>query len=98
MAKTRYIHITEYCRICNLEPAFILELHHHDLIELTLDAGEQRGNYLDENELPRIERFARLHQDLEINTAGLEAVAHLLDKVERLQEEVRLLKNQVDRP
>lgn len=95
MAKKTYIHITEYCQICDLEPSFLLELYRRDLIQLAQNAGELEGDYLPEEELPRVERFVRLSRDLEINTAGLEAVSHLLDKVQQLQEEVRQLRNRV---
>jgi len=36
-----------------------------------------------------------LYHDLEINIAGIEAITHLLERVEQLQEEMRVLRNRV---
>jgi chaperone modulatory protein CbpM len=35
----------------------------------------------------------RLHNELEINVAGIEAITHLLERVEQMQEEMRRLRN-----
>jgi chaperone modulatory protein CbpM len=36
-----------------------------------------------------------LHHDLEINIAGIEAITHLLERVEQMQENVRGLRNRL---
>jgi chaperone modulatory protein CbpM len=37
----------------------------------------------------------RLHHDLEINIAGIEAISHLLDRVESLNEDIRMMRNKL---
>jgi len=46
-------------------------------------------------ELPLVEKFARWHYELAINSEGIEALAHLLGRMDRLQEENRLLRNKL---
>jgi chaperone modulatory protein CbpM len=38
----------------------------------------------------------RMHHELEINVAGIEAITHLLVRVEQMQEELRILRNQAN--
>ena len=42
-------------------------------------------------QLPRLERLARMHYDLDINLEGIEAISHLLERVERMQHDLRAL-------
>jgi hypothetical protein len=39
----------------------------------------------------------RLHHELDINLAGIEAITHLLQRVENMHEEMRLLRNRLQR-
>jgi hypothetical protein len=45
--------------------------------------------------LQKLEKMVRLHHDLDINIAGIEAIAHLLERLEYLQDEMRTLKNRL---
>ena len=47
------------------------------------------------SQLPELEQYARLYYDLSINVAGLDAIHHLLKRMEHLQHEVRLLQNEL---
>ena len=38
--------------------------------------------YFPETQLNNVEKFIRLHYDLDINVAGIEAIGYLLDKLE----------------
>jgi uncharacterized membrane protein YjjP (DUF1212 family) len=55
----------------------------------------EQEHYIHQEELPKLEKMVRLHQDLGINLEGLEAIHHLLEKVEQMQSEVNLLKNKL---
>jgi len=48
-----------------------------------------------EEEIQTIEKMIRLHYDLEINLEGIEAISHLLKRVDGLQEELTSLKNRL---
>lgn len=47
-------------------------------------------------ELPVLEKMVRLHNELDINPEGIQAIHHLLGQVESLQEEVAALKRKLD--
>lgn len=55
---------------------------------------EQKGDdaMLHVEDLPLLEKMVRLHNELDINPEGLQAIYHLLGQVENLQEEVASLK------
>lgn len=77
--------VTELCRQHQVEITLLHELHSNGLIRIeTVEEQE----YISADALGETERFIRLSQ-LAINMEGLEAIAHLLQKVEHLQQEVR---------
>ena len=55
----------------------------------------QETEYIHCDHLAKFEKMRRLHEELEINIQGLEAISHLLGKVEQLQSENVKLKNRL---
>ena len=45
------------------------------------------------DEMQKLEKFVRLHYDLDINLEGLETINHLLEKIEEMQREILKLRN-----
>ena len=92
METPNFITIQTICTNHEIEISFIDSLNNTGLIELTMidDAP-----YLDERELMKLEKFMRLYNDLDINTEGIEAIMHLLNRVEDLQQEIVRLKNRL---
>ena len=39
----------------------------------------------------------RLHYELDINIEGIDAISHLLQRVDQLQDELRIMKNRLSR-
>ena len=77
-----------------VDTSFIFELEEHGLIKtVTIE----QSVFIDIIELPRLEKLARLHQELEINLPGIEAIIHLLDRVESMQDEITGLQNKLRR-
>jgi chaperone modulatory protein CbpM len=92
MATTTLISATDFCTWHEVEHAFIHSLGDAGLIEITvIDTGE----FIPETQLQRLEKMVRLHHELDINLAGIEAITHLLDRVETLHQEMRSLKNRL---
>lgn len=89
---TYYITIKDFCSSHDIEESFVLSLSEFDLV--TVEIVEQE-RYIHQEELPKLEKMIRLNQDLGINPEGLEAIYHLLEKVEQMQTEVNLLKNKL---
>jgi len=83
----------QFCIYHEVEDTFITELQQAGLIEVTV---VNQDYYIPESELQKLERLTRLHNELEINTAGIEAISHLLQRLEDIHEEMRQLRNKLN--
>ena len=72
----------------SIEYTFIQSLQESGLIRVETINGE---GFIPTEQLHQLERYVRLHHDLDINLEGIEAIAHLLHRVETLQKELSLL-------
>ncbi len=92
MTTATLISTNDFCTWHEVEYTFISTLHEAGLVEISvIDQTE----YIPETELQKLERMIRMHQELDINVAGIEAITHLLQRVEAIQEEVRNIKNRL---
>jgi len=82
----------EFCAFHHVEMSFIQGLHQSGLIGITIRDG---AIMVPAEELPALEKFVRWHYDLAINFEGIEALAHLLQRLDGLQEENRNLRNRL---
>jgi chaperone modulatory protein CbpM len=82
----------DFCAGHQIELSFISTLHEWGLIEMTVVQGTP---FLSGAELHELERLMRLHYDLDINLEGVEAIAHLLKRVNSMQEEILRLRNKL---
>lgn len=89
-----FIPAGEFCAFHHVELSFIKGLHESGLIEMTIRDG---AVFLPAEALPALEKFARWHYELSINSEGIEALAHVLARLGNLQEENRLLRNRLQR-
>lgn len=87
------IRITDICTHHHVKVEFIQSLENFGLIHTTL---VKRDTYLDITELSKLERYIRLSSDLDINLEGLHAVSILLEQLNKLEDEVTQLKNELD--
>jgi len=92
MATENLIAANDFCVYYNVEYTFINSLQEAGLVQITTI---NQTTYIPETELQKLERMIHLHHDLEINIAGIEAITHLLDRVEQMQENMRGLKNRL---
>lgn len=86
------ITIQEYCIHYKVEPSFIAELEELGLIHI-LEKEEQR--YIPFESLPELESYSRMFYELEINTAGIDAIHNLLNRIHSLQKEMTELQNRL---
>jgi hypothetical protein len=93
MEKDELIRMESFCMIYETEPAFLHLLEESGLVEIV---HEQDEEYIAATALQQLEKFMRLHHDLDINANGLEAIAYLLQKIGSLQDEISRLKNRLD--
>ena len=94
MATKGLIAAEDFCTWHQVEYTFIHSLKEAGLVEVRVTG---QGTYIPETELQKLERMIRLHHELEINVAGIEAITHLLQRVESIQEEMRSLRNRLKR-
>ena len=82
----------EFCLHHNIEVSFINSLREHGLVECTIidDAP-----FVTATQLKELEKFIRLHYELDINLEGIDAIIHLLKKLESMQNEMTILKNKL---
>ena len=74
--------ISEYCDKCHIEPSFIEMLQEGGLIDIRTEDGERCLLF---SELPDVERYSRMYYDLSINMEGIDAIHHLLARMEEMQ-------------
>lgn len=82
----------EFCAKNNIEISFIRSIQEIGLIEIT--TIEQTG-YIHENQLQELERIICLYYELDINLEGIETIFHLLQRINRMQDEMTILKNRL---
>lgn len=82
----------EFCSHYQVELSFINYLHQFGLIEVT---SVEETYYIPQAQLSKLEQLARLHYDLDINLEGIDAINHLLDRVQSLQLQITSLKNKL---
>ena len=90
--QTELIIVSEYCHKCHIEPSFIDMLQEGGLIEVRTEAGER---YLLLSQLPDVERYSRMYYDLSINMEGIDAIHHILERMEGMRREINSLRNQL---
>ena len=90
MENKEYISIEECCSFYSIETSFVRDLGEHGLIELT---RINESYNIDHDQLSLLEKYMHMHYDLEVNIEGIEVINHLLEKINKLQSEVRSLRN-----
>ena len=90
--QTELITITEYCNNYKVDPSFIGSLENGGLIEITV-IDQQK--FIDAAQLYELEKYTRWHYDLHINVEGIDAIRHLLQRVNNMKEEINNLKNKI---
>jgi len=80
--------INDICKSYQIETTFIHELHAHGLIEIRYI--ESQG-FIQEEQLPKVEKFHTWHNELELNFPALDVVFQLIEKITELQEKVKEL-------
>ena len=92
MEPEQFIIAEEFCDSHEIELSFLSSLNEFGLIEITLI---EEKKLIAESQLPKLEKLVRLHYDLQINLEGIDAIANLLERINRIQEENTILKNRL---
>jgi hypothetical protein len=92
MSTEELIPAGEFCTFHRVEFSFLRDLHDSGLITLII---HDKTTYLASEQLPAVEKFARWHYELSINPEGIEALSHVLDRVDRLLAENNRLRSRL---
>ncbi|MBC7382130.1 MAG: chaperone modulator CbpM [Bacteroidia bacterium] len=92
MENEKLIPVDQFCKHYNIEFSFINTLTEFGLIQITRIEEIPCIPY---DQIKDLEKLIRLHYDLEINVEGIDAISHLLNRVDQLQMEMKLLKNRL---
>lgn len=84
--------VSEYCTKCHIEPSFLNRLQEGGLIDIQTQDGER---YLLYSQLPDVERYSRMYYDLAINMEGIDAIHHLLERMEEMHREIHSLRSRL---
>jgi hypothetical protein len=92
MQTDHLISLDVFCTSNDIEVAFISSLHEAGLIEVT--TIEETG-FLDSEQLQQLERYIRFYYELNINLEGIDAIKHLLHRVNTMHDEITTLQNRL---
>ena len=92
MEQYNYIAVDEFCISHGITTQFMVQLHEFGLIEIF---QKKNVHYFSNEELPKAEKIIRLYSDLDINLVGIEVIHDLLERIDRMQGEIRSLKNKL---
>ena len=90
--QTDLVIVSEYCQKCHIDPSFIILLEEGGLIDINITDGER---YLFSSQLRDLEQYTRMYYDLSINIEGIDAIRHLLGRMEQLQNEIAGLRSRL---
>ena len=92
MREENLIPANEFCLYHNIEVSFIDSLKEYGLVEFTVidDAP-----FVTIKQLTELEKLVRLRYELDINLEGIDAIIHLLKKLQGMQDEIIILKNKL---
>ena len=92
MADENYILVRQYCERTHISDAFINALNEYGLIHYKQIKTEI---YILDEEIPEIERFDRLYNDLGINLEGIDALNHMLRRLRNMEREMDTLRKRL---
>lgn len=92
MEQEELIPVKDFCIHHNIEYSFISSLENSGLISIT---SVKRSSFIHVDEMHKLEKFVRLHYDLDINLEGIETINYLLERIENMQKEIVNLKNKL---
>lgn len=75
-----------------VELSFFTHLNDLGLIEIEI---MEQSPYINENQIHNLERMIRLHHELEVNPEGIDIVFNLLQKIEQLQNDLKVTQNRL---
>lgn len=92
MTQEKYIMVSHFCKQTHIEDSFVKNLHEYGLVTFEVIENDF---FIDEKDISEIERMFRLHNDLNINLEGLDALQQMLKRMRKLEKEMNILKKRL---
>jgi hypothetical protein len=92
MSNQNLILIEQFSLHHGVDVTFLTALRDYGMVDFIVVEEQQ---YLDAVQLPVVEKIIRLHNDLDINLEGIDAIMNLQQRMGVLQQELNLLKNRL---
>lgn len=92
MKTVHLIPLDVFCTSHDIDVSFLSSLQENGLIEIT--TIEETG-FLNLEELQQLERYIRFFYELNINLEGIDAIKHLLNRVNVMHDEITALRNKL---
>ncbi|MBW8682780.1 chaperone modulator CbpM [Chitinophaga rhizophila] len=83
------IAIQQYCSVHEIESNFVDSLADEGLIAITVVEG---NSFVSEEQLQDLELYTRWYHEMGVNTAGIDVIRHLLDRIRHMQMEISHLR------
>jgi hypothetical protein len=87
-----YIPAKQFCELHEIDLSFINSLNDIGLMTIVV---HEEVHYIEKEKITDLEKMIRMHYDLDINIEGIEAISHLLNKVNSMHDEITILKNRI---
>jgi len=95
MSNTLVIDMKEFCQVVDVPVAYVIEIVEHGIVE---PHGHKPDDWLfDTYSLSIAKRAAKLHHDLAMEWDGVALALNLLDELEQVRAENRMLKQRLGR-
>ncbi|MBV7440413.1 chaperone modulator CbpM [Weeksellaceae bacterium TAE3-ERU29] len=87
-----YIKIKEFCTYTKIEDSFITNLSEEGILKIEIIDDEP---FVEEEIIPELEMFSRWHYDLGINLEGIDAMRHMLQRMNKMKSELEDLRRKL---
>jgi chaperone modulatory protein CbpM len=94
MPTTQLIAAADFCIYHDIDLSFIESLQHSGLITVVV---QQEKLFVEEEELPQLEKMVRLYHEMDINIEGIETITYLLQRMNDMQRQIADLKQRLSR-
>ncbi|GAB3980198.1 hypothetical protein GCM10028806_47220 [Spirosoma terrae] len=92
MQPDHLIAVADFCIYHHIEVSFVHLLEQQGLVEIITI---EQSTYVQPEQLGRLEKLVRLHQDLSIHPEDLDVVFGLVERLEELQGQLQQLQNRL---
>ncbi|MFJ3482918.1 chaperone modulator CbpM [Pseudomonas sp. NPDC090202] len=95
MRNTLVVDMQEFCQVVDMPAAYVIEIVEHGIVE---PQGHRPDEWLfDTGSMTIAKRAAKLHHDLAMEWDGVALALDLLDELEQVRAENRMLKQRLGR-